>query len=342
MKFLDSLVWPMRVWRFLGVAPFIVTRKASQPTKNSNVFNFSIVLLFVNVLLLVLSMIFSSTFIDWSSKDFTKFDDFAAIAMGRIASCFILGEAVFKLNKQINFLKQIMRIDFVLNRKLYIRIDYKKFQFHNNLIAVIWSVCLIACVISISVTFHMIGNLYDERFFLFYIGPLVVYSLNCQRMVLYVYVIRRRYKLLNQFIEKIYAIQEKSIDTQTILEKFEQSSKIKGSAIGSLAVQLISESQLRDIRSAYQMLYDASQMINALFLLSLPLSICIDFHRLLVNIFFVFGVWLLKQHSLILVIALSWGGLNIAHLIMLSHACHTTSKEVSLAYSIDSKCLENV
>lgn len=330
MKFLASLAWPLRVWQFLGVSPLIVTKKTLQPTKSSNFFNFAVVLLFVYVLLLVLSLIFSSTYIDWLSKDFTKFDDLIAMALVRIASCVIVGEAVFKLNKQIDFLEQILRIDFILNRKLHIRIDYKKFQFHNNLITVIWTVCLLFCAISVSVIFHMTGSAYDQRFWAFYIGPLVVYSLNCQRMVLYVYVVRRRYQLLNQFIEKIYMIQEKSIDTQNMLQTFEQLSKIKGSPIGSLGVQLLTESQLRDIRTTYQMLYEAARMINDLFLWSLPLSICIDFHRLLVNVFLLFAVWLLQHNWLILVITISWGGLNVAHLIFLSHACHTTSKEVRL------------
>lgn len=332
MKFLISLVWPLRVWQLLGVAPFAVTKKLSLPTKNTKFLYCAIILLFAHIILLILSIIFTSTYINWSTEsvDFSKYDNLTAMILIRITSCIIVGEAIFKLKKQIQFFKQIMRIDFLFHRKLHIRIDYKKFQFQNNLITVIWIFCLLFCVISVFVTLHMIGDSYDERFWAFYIFPLFVYSLNCQRMVLYVCVIRRRYQLLNQFIEKIYTIQEKSIDHQNLLETFEQlSKKLKGSPIGSLNLQLLSESQLKDIRNIYQMLYEATKIINDLFLWSFPLCICIDFHRLLVNVFLIFTVWLLRQQWLILNLAIPWGSLNIAHLIILSHVCHTTSKEVT-------------
>lgn len=330
MKFLISLVWPFRVWQLIAVAPFGMTKKLSLPTKSTKLYYSAIILLFVYIILLTLSVTFSSTYIDWSSKDFTKFDDLLAMTIVRITSCVIVGEAIFKLNKQIDFFKQIIRIDFILHRKLNIRIDYSKFKFQNNLITAIWIFCLLFCVVSVSITIHMLGDSYSERFWAFYIGPLFVYSLNCHRMVLYVFVIRRRYQFLNQFIEKVCMLQEKSVFNQNILQTFEKLSKIKGSPIDSLAVQHISESQLKDIRNVYQMLYEATKMINDLFLWSLPLCIGIDFHRLLVNTFFLFAVWLLQKYWVVLIMAMSWGSLNIAHLIILSHACHTTHATVRL------------
>lgn len=328
MKFLISLVWPLRLWQLLAVAPFGVTKQFSLPTKNTKLHYYAIISLFIHIILLALSVIFSSTYIEWSSKNFTKFDDILAMIIVRSSSCIVVGEAIFKLNKQIDFFKQIIRIDFVLYRKLHIRIDYDKYQIRNNLITAIWIFGLLICVFCVSITTYTFGDLYSERFWAFYVGPLFIYSLNCHRMVLYVFIIRRRYQLLNQFIEKICMLQEKKVGNQNILQTFEQLSKINSPPIEPMAVQLISESQLKDIRNIYQMLYEATEMINDLFLWSLPLCIGIDFHRLLVNAFYLFAVWLLQENWLVIILAISWGSLNIAHLIILSHACHTTSRAV--------------
>lgn len=328
MGFLTSLIWPLRVWQFIAVAPFGVAKTLSIPIKNTKLYYYAMILLFVHIILLALSVTFSSTYINWSSNDMGRFDSLLAMAMVRFSSCVIVGEAIFKLNKQIDFLKQITRIDFILYRQLDIRFDYKKYRFQNHLITAIWIFSLVFCMIGIAITMNILGVSYDERFWAFYIGPLFIYSLNHHRFVLYVFVIRRRYKLLNQFIEKICMLQENSVADQIILHTFEPSTKVKISPINSLVVQLISESQLKDIRNVYQMLYEATKMVENLFLWSLPLCICIDFHRLLVNVFLIFSVWLLQSYWLVLIVAITWGTLNIAHLIVLSHACHTTSKEV--------------
>lgn len=337
MKFLLSLVWPLRIWQSLASAPFGVSKKLFLPTKNTKLYYYAIISLFVHIILLVLVGTFPPIYIDWSSSNIVRFDNLFAMTLVHISSCVILGEAIFKVNKQMDFLKQIIRIDFVMYRKLGIRFDYKKYQFGNNLITAIWIIGLLFCVISIAIAMHAVADTNDQRFWAFYIGPLIIYSLNYHRMVLYVFVIHRRYKLLNQFIEKICILQENDASHQNILQTFEQSTKRKGSPTNPMAVQLISESQLKDIRNCYQMLYEATKMINELFLWSLPLCIGIDFHRLLVNVFFIFSVWLLQSYGLFLIVAMSWGSLNIAHFIILSHACHTTSKEVE---PIDIKLIE--
>lgn len=329
MKFVISLVWPLRVWQLLAMAPFQVTKKLLLPTKSAPLYYYAVVSLLVHIISLVLIETFASAYIDWSGNNIVRFDNLLAITLVRISSCVIVGEAIFNVNKQIDFLKQIIRIDFIMHRKLDIRFDYEKYQQQNSLITAIWIGVLLLCAIGNVIAMHALENTNDERFWALYIGPLFIYSLNYHRMVLYVYVVRRRYKLLNQFIEQVCTLQENAVYDHAILQTFQQLAKVKGSSpINAVAIQLISESQLKDIRTIYQMLYEASKMINELFLWSLPLCIGIDFHRLLVNVFYVFGVWLLHSYWLLLIVAIAWGTLNIGHLIILSHACHTTSKEV--------------
>lgn len=323
MNLLNSLIWPLRIWQLLALVPFGVTKKHLLPTKNTTPYCYAIISLCVHIILLVLIEIFSSTYIDWSSNDMGRFDSLVAITLVHISSCAILGETILKLNKQMNFLKLIIRIDFVLQLQLGIRCDYKKYKFQNNFITFTWIFSVLLCIIGVSITTHLFDNSNDERFWAYYIGPLFIYSLNYHRIVLYVIEIRRRYQLLNRFIERLCALQQTGIADQNSLQTFKNVSPVE-----SLTVQFISESQLKYVRHTYQMLYEASEMINDLFLWSLPLCIGIDFHRLLVNVFYIFAVWLLQSYWLLLIVAIAWGCLNIAHLIVLSHACHTTSREV--------------
>lgn len=327
MKFLPSLLWPLRVWQVLSMAPFGVAKKPLLPVTNTNLQFYAIICLVIHSISAILSVVFSSVYIDWANDAITNYHDVMSVAIVRLAPCIIVGEAIFKLNKQTDFLQQIIRIDYILRRKLQIEIDYKKYQFYNNILTTVWILISFLCVVCVYIVLHILGDSYTERFWLIYAIPsLLIYSLHYQRMVLYVYVIRRRYQMLNQFIEKACMFQERGIVNAEILQAFKQMSKVTFTEFP----KLISETQLRDLRNAYQMLYDTTILFNDMFRWSIPLCICIDFHRLLVNAFYIFAVWLLQSYWLLIFVAIAWGSTNIVHLVMFSHACHSTNKEVKL------------
>lgn len=201
-----------------------------------------------------------------------------------------MAEAIFKRHKQIDFLQRINRIDHILHNKLRIHVDYKKQQIQCNILITIWIFVCFACAICMIVVYHTVELTFNESFWVLYAFPFLIYSLHYQRMVLYVHVIRLRYKMLNQFIEKVCLFQERGIVNNEILHAFKQISKV---AYADCPVeQLISKSQLMDIRNIYQMMYEATNIINEMFWWSLPLCVGIDFHRLLVNSFLIFGVLL--------------------------------------------------
>lgn len=330
MKLLLSLQWPLRIWQMLAMAPFGVANKTMMPVKDVKLEVYAVIWLVVNITLLLLCIIFSSKYIDWNAKTnaISNYDNLMAIVTIRLCSCLIVGEAIFKLKKQTDFLERIVRIDFALQHKLQIDIDYKKHQFQSNILTIIWIFISFSCVICVFVVFHITENSLSQRFWLLYVFPFLIYSLHYHRMVLYVHVIRLRYQMLNQFIEKVCMFQERGVVNNEILQAFKQMSKVAFSE--SPIEQLISKSQLIDIRNIYQTMYETSIIINDMFWWSLPLCIGIDFHRLLVNMYLVFSVLLFGFKWNDLIICLFWGIINIAHLLLLSHACHSTNKEVSL------------
>lgn len=327
MKFLISLRWPIRVWQILGLAPFGVAHKPLLPVKSLQLELYTVVLLLMHFIFLILSIVFSSIYIERPELEIGNYDSFVAMIMIRLTACIIVGEAILKLNKQTNFLQQIIRVDFIMHRKLEIHIDYKKYQFQNNVFTSAWMLISCSCVVCVFIIFHALDDKINERFWLIYAVPFIIYSLYYHRVVFYVHEIRRRYQILNGFIEKICLFQERGVVNSEVLQAFKGISK---TAYADCPVeQLISESQLKDIRNAYQLLYETTNTINDMLWWSLPLCIAIDFHRLLVNSYYIFAVWLLELHWKYLIVAVSWGGANIVHLILLSHACHSTTKEVS-------------
>lgn len=326
MKLLTTLQWPLRVWNIFAMAPFGVTNKTLLPVKDVKLQFYSTVWLLLHIVLLILSVVYTSTYLNWTELAIGNYDTLMAMMTIRLLSCLIVGEAIFKIQKQTEFLQQINRIDFILRHRLRIHIDYKKHQFQCNILTTIWIFVCFSCAICVFVVYHIIEDVYSERFWVLYAFPFLIYSLHYQRMVLYVHVIRLRYQMLNQFIEKVCMFQERGVVNNEILRAFKQMSKV---AFADCPLeQLISKSQLMDIRNIYQIMYETTNIINDMFWWSLPLCIGIDFHRLLVNSYLIFGVLLFHLKWKDLVIGLFWGGINITHLILLSHACHSTKKEV--------------
>lgn len=327
MKFLMTLKWPLRLWQISGMVQFGVMKKSLIPVKNSKLYNYGMILLLMHFIALMLCMIFSSTYIDWSITIFTKYDNFVGMLAIRFVTCVIVAEAILKLDKQTEFLQQIIRVDTILHRKLRIELDYKKERFHSNILTIVWiSTCLIF-VITVLVIF--LENTFATRLWLIYAPGLIIYSIHYHRMIFYKNIILRRYKYVNEYIEKMCLLEWKNTDMFDLILPFTQQTDAPNA-------QPITITQLYDVRNVYQMLYEATDMVNDMFWWSLPLCIAIDVHRLLVNCYYIFAVLLLNIARDLLVASFLWGGINIAHLILVARACHCIKSEVSL------KCLYQV
>lgn len=331
MKFLTTLAWPLRVWQIFAMAPFAVTNKTLFPVTDVKLKFYAIVWLLLHIVLLILCVVYSSTYLDWSELPIGNYDTLMAMITIRLLSVLIVGEAIFKVHKQIEFLQRINHIDLILRHRLQVHVDYKKHQLQCNILTTIWIFVCFSCAICVFVVFNVNEDEFDECFWVLYAFPFLIYSLHYQRMVVYLHAIRLRYQMLNQFIEKVCMFQERGVVNNVILQAFKQMSKV---AFADCPVeQLISKSQLMDIRNIYQIMYETTNIINDMFWWSLPLCIGIDFHRLLVNSYLLFGVLLFHAQWKSLAIACLWGGVNVSHLILLSHACHSTNKEVRRFFS---------
>lgn len=333
MKLSSTLKWPLRIWQIFGMTPFEVCNKSLLPVKNAKLQMYAGILLLVHIILLIISLAFTSIYIDWSNDTDRNLNELVEVISIRLTVCVIVAEAIFKANQQTEFLCKIIDIDGVLRRKLHIKMDYKKQQFYNNILTVILILTCVSCVILVAVVNYEFYPAIDSQFWLWYALPFIVYSIHYHRMVLFVHLILYRYKSVNQFIENVCLLQEKrQSDNFELLLATKKRPKVTFTKLS------ITASQLVDIRNVYQNLYETTEMINDMFRCSLPLCIGIDFHRFLLNTYFIVAVIFLEIEFYLLFIAIFCGCINIAHLLFLSHACHSTSKQVTfqkLIYKIN-------
>lgn len=326
IKFFSILRWPLLIWQIFGTAQFIVINK-SIPVKNTNLKFFAVFLLLIYIIMLIVGIAFPSIYLDWANDGYVNMNDFFTQMTIRLTACVIMAESILRLNKQIHFLQKVIGIDFIFRQKLQIKLDYKKEQFQNNNLSVVWIVTIILGSICVFFVIYIFYGAIDVQFWLWYILPFLLYSIQYHRIVLYVRLILRRYKILNQYIENICALQEKNADNSKLLVRFKAMASVD---FADFPEPVMTNSQLIDIRNVYQILYETTELINDMFWWSLPLCILIDFHRLLVNCFYIFAIFLLEIDFHLLAVAIICGSINIAHLILLSHACHSTCKEVRL------------
>lgn len=329
MKFLTTLQWPFRIWQIFGMTPIEVINKSTLLIKNTKLQYYSAALLIIHFILLIFAIALPSIYVVWPPKAIPDFDVFVAMITIRLVACVIVSESILKLSKQTKFIHQIMRVDLILRRNLRIQIDYKADRFHNNMLTLVWILSCFACITCVYIVFYFMDDGPRTTYWLLYSISFMVYSIHYHRIVVYVRLILRRYRILNQYIEKMCLQKWENTDSSQWLLNFDKKSKITD----DLIMQPMTISQLADVRNVYQLLYETTEMVNDMFRWSLPLCIALDFHRLIVNFYFVFAVLLLKTSWNTLILAIVWGSINFGHLILLSHACHYTNKQVILPSS---------
>lgn len=325
MKFLATLRWPLFVWQFLGMAPYGIANKCLLPIKSTKLQCYSGVLLLIHSVVLVIGIVLPSSYVDLTDRMIHLLNDLAAVIIARFLACVIVAESLIKLNKQIDFLRQMLRIDFILRGKLRINIDYKREHFENNLMTGIWIFTWLSCCIIVWINLYKFYEEIDVIFWYWYAPQFLMYSIQYHRLVTYMRLIFRRYKIINEFIEKYHAMQEERAQHFESTMDFKEMSKLK---FTDFPKPLLTKSQLQHIRDAYQILYETTNMVNDIFWWSLPLCILMDFHRLLLNVYYSVCVLFLQSEWLLLGVSIIFGGVNFTQIFILAYAGHSTKTEV--------------
>lgn len=292
------------------------------PYKNKKLIIFASFSLLFHIALAICSLIFTDWYIDWKNQTtiLAYYNIYAYMLLHQVTSCIIVIEALVNIDRQMDFLQRMNKIDQALTHKMQIKIDYEKRQLQNNVGLSVW---LLLHLISQTAIFAF-ENEIENRFQLLYVVSFILYSLQFQRCVLYVYQIYHRCELLNQFILETFPLDDNIDGDQEVNIDHERNNHLKA--------------QIFDLSDIYQELHDASDTINKIFCWSLPLCIGNDFQGILGEMYWMLVLLLSDNHNpwTIYVSRFFWLSWHLVHILFLSHACHSTSREVSIRFIISS------
>lgn len=323
MEFVSTFFWSFCFWQFFSLAPFTLTNNTSRPYKNNKLIIFASFSLLFHIALAICSLTFTDWYIDWKNQTtiLAYYNIYAYMLLHQVTSCIIVIEALVNINHQIDFVQRMNKIDNALRHKMQIKINYEKCQLQNNVGFIVW---LLWHLISQTAIFAF-ENEIENRFQLLYVVSFILYSLQFQRCVLYVYQIHHRYELLNLFILETFPLDDNIDEIQEVNIDYDRNNHLKA--------------QIFNLSDIYQELQDASDAINKIFRWSLPLCIGNDFQGILGEIYWML-VLLLSDNNhnpwTIYVSRFFWLSWHLLHILFLSHACHSTSREVSITIFISS------
>lgn len=324
MKFLATILLPFRFWQIFSLVPFGLISQKLYLNKASNLHYFSMASLVVHAAALLHGLFVRDLYVPNEGPWYTQYDEIISLGLMRFIACVIVLEAIVNRRTQFTVLEMINQIDLNLKFKLRIKINYKRQQFHYNTGTILWLLMFIISDITILVYAHAKGQEKFKMFWLFYSIPFTICGFQYQRLAYYATLLRQRYQLLNKFLLNICSIQEAhQIESDSL------DIKPKHSTLDSLITTI----QVRDFRNIYQQLYDVSTRVNDIFWWSLPLCILSDFHKLLVNAYLIFAMFLVRNSGGDAIIWVLWGICNVVNLLLVSHACHSTSIAVWIEFN---------
>lgn len=329
MKILSTFIWPIRIWQLFALTPLSVSAKTAWPKKNLFLKFIACIWLIVYLVLFVVSMYFNKSYIDWEQKQFAVYHDIFSAGVIHVLLCIVVGESIEKIQLQIELMERLNRIDYAIQYKTQIKIDYKQYQQQNTHGSCAWIGWHLFCCTTTALYYYCMNDQSNLLGWLIYALPLFVYSLHYQRIVLFVHQLGARFRVLNQYLLDNFSTSvADGSDLSLILG-------IKGYREVEWNQQQFdsneSRAKLLEMRNVYQQLAEACDTVNALFGHSLPACIAVDFHKVMSNIYWLFVVWL-NHHGWGAAIAPAlWLSLNISHLFALTYMCQKTTKEVSFS-----------
>lgn len=322
MKFLATILLPFRIWQIFSLVPFGLISGKLYLNKASNLHYFSMASLTVHVAALFHGLIIQDVYVPNEGEVYSKYNEIITLGLMRFIACVIVLESILNRKTQFTVLEMINQIDLNLKFKLRIKINYKRQQFHFNMGTLLWLLVFGISDAAILIDAHVKGQEKFKMFWLFYSIPFIMCGLQYQRLAYYATLLRQRYQMLNEFLLNICTIQEAhQIESESL------------SDIKATLDPLITTAQVRDFRNIYQQLYDASLCVNDIFWWSLPLCILSDFHKLLVNAYLIFAMFLVQNSDNDAMVAVLWGVCNVVNLLLVSHACHSTTIAVWITFN---------
>lgn len=287
--------------------------------------NLSIAVIAFQALVIILSLVFVKEIIEPKLPPTIKTLDTLEITLIQVTVFVILLESLNKRFVQIDFLRKINSIDFILEYKIGITLNYRDRRRTNIIRLLRWIIMDISIFIINLVTLCIIFRVAHRWWIILYVS-FIICSLRYYQIITYVDIIHYRYTQINQFINNLHKKQEET-DENVNYDLLKTMKNVRKMSDQHKSAHI--HEKLSDLRRVCRLLSSANRCINEMFQFSIPLIIVNDFLQILVNCFWVLRIFLADDSSLNYLIApLFWAFLNFNHVLTISAVCDHASKEV--------------
>lgn len=333
MDFFDSIKISIRVCQLICLSPFALkTHENDSSTSNSVRKVFASVIILVQFLVLIFSLIFNPMIVDPELPRNIRTFDSAVLTLIQLTALVIFIESYARRATQIDFLRKMNTIDFILEFKIGIHLNHVEQQRCNIKRLLRWLVIdMTVFIVNVTMFYYYFPKNRCIWWTMLCLSFFVC-SIRYFQMVSYVYLVRYRYFRINEFIDNFNLFEQNidvfNVDLATSIQNLNESSH-DDDQFNHYTPKVVYQ-KLVDLRRVYRLISSASQNINHMFQWSIPANISNDVFHILINSYWILRLIIEGDKGIAyMIIPGLWTLVNINHLISLSSLCHQASNEVN-------------
>lgn len=326
MDFLDSLAVAFHIWQLLALSPFTLKDNQMIAVSKNTHRNFSYAVMLIQVVVIILSLVFIDHIIFPNLNQTIRALDIMTMLFVQLTALVIFWESYTKRSIQLDFLRNINSIDFILEYKIGISPNYVNRRKTNVIRLVRWIFMDISfSIVNFVAIYHIFTVAY--RWWIIMYPSIFICSMRYFQVITFVDIIHHRYYQINRCIDNLQLHKEiledetknvdfveRTIHIRTIFQKYKSGRTYE---------------KLFDLRRVCRLLSSANRSINEMFQLSIPAIIFNDFVHILLNSYWTLRIFLEHKTPLYYVVSpLLWAFLNFIRVFALSAACHHATDEV--------------
>lgn len=331
MNFFQSISILQKVCQLVGLSPFSLEKHEFELNSVRKVI--VLITILAQLTQFICSVVFNGLIVQLDFAKSVRLVDCTQLFLIQLTALAIFIESYTKRFIQIDFLQKISTIDFVLEYKIGIKMNYIKERRRTSQRLIRWILIDFSVLISIAVlSYHLYD--YVHRWWTIFWISFFICSMRYFQITSYVYLIRRRYEQINVFVDELLFSEQRgtpsNLDLAIITEYLQ---KDETRRTWNKYMSRGAYEKLIDLRRVYRLMSSASENINQMFQWSIPFNISNDFFHILIESYWILRIIIEQTKSPVYVVApILLAIMNLNHILSFSYHCHRASEEVIIIY----------
>lgn len=292
-RIIETLFPAFFIWQSLSMSQFTLERKTYAPKLHNNHNILASLSLIIQLIILFHGFYNTKLYTDESLNFILIVLSIASVTLYRLSSISCIIESHLNRKNEMRFLSLIAKSDEILMDKLHVDMKYKE-QWQNNIQQLIIRILVYLILNGANIIDWIVVEVPVESTIWFYLIAFQIFicSMRYHQIISYVNLIHDRYKLLNEYIEKIRCQKIGSIGLLFEVTHKHSVEPWKNNNFESAMIR----NKLKIIQEIQRHLLDARAIINNSFKWSLLFNLVNDFHITLTSAYFL--VFLMINHAL--------------------------------------------